>query len=38
MSDFKNISDFRKHGLQKCSGEILGVNQSEIKPKLIKTT
>lgn len=30
----KNISDFRKHGLQRCSSEILGVNQSEIKPKL----
>jgi len=30
----KNISDFRKYGLQKCSGEILGVPQSEIKPNL----
>ena len=30
----KHISDFRKHGLQKCSSEILGVNQLEIKPKL----
>jgi len=30
----KNISDFRKHGLQRCSSEILGVNQSAIKPKL----
>tara|TARA_R110000803_G_scaffold78350_3_gene143508 strand:+ start:1466 stop:2668 length:1203 start_codon:yes stop_codon:yes gene_type:complete len=30
----KNISDFRKYGLQKCSSEILGVTQSEVKPNL----
>jgi len=30
----KNISDFRKYGLQKCSYESLGVDPIEIKPNL----